>query len=228
MNIAVICAGGKGKRMLANKNKVFLNILDKPIIYHTVKCFEDHKEVDKIVIVTGEDDVLEMQQALVGMHKVASIVVGGKERQDSVYNGIKAAANISQEGIVLVHNGANPLVKYDTITNTIKEAKEHGASVAAVRVKDTIRQVSEDNFSIKTLDRKKLWAMQTPQVIKINLAMKAFNKAMKDNYYSTDDVALVEYIGGKVKIVECSYENIKITTPEDIEIAENILGMRKC
>ena len=156
--------------------------------------------------------------------KVISILEGGKERQDSVYNGIKEASkHCDNDDIVLIHNGANPLVSQETINKTIEAANEYGASVAAMKVKDTIKSSTKNDFVKKTLDRNKLWAMQTPQVIRFGLAKQAFDKAFADNYYSTDDVALVEYIGEKVKIVESNPENIKITTPNDIVLAENIL-----
>tara|TARA_Y100000310_G_scaffold123899_1_gene122660 strand:+ start:7609 stop:8298 length:690 start_codon:yes stop_codon:yes gene_type:complete len=224
MNIAIICAAGKGKRMNAAMNKVFLTIMDNPIIWHTLNVFEKNENIDKIIIVTSKEDVSQMMKFSVEFSKVNNVIEGGKERQDSVYNGIQEASKFcNDDDIVLIHNGANPLVSQETINKTIEAANEHGASVAAMKVKDTIKLSTKKDFVRKTLDRDKLWAMQTPQVIRFGLAKQAFDKAFADNFYSTDDVALVEYIGGKVKLVECNPENIKITTPDDIILAEKIL-----
>ena len=154
--------------------------------------------------------------------KIKNIVFGGEKRQDSVYNGIKAIENANNDDIILIHNAANPLVDEKTIKEVIKETKIHGAAVAAIKAKDTIKNVDENNFVIETLDRKKLWQMQTPQAMKYELAVKAFEQAYKDKFYATDDVALIERLGEKVKIVETNKENIKITTPEDLVTAEKI------
>lgn len=220
MNIAIICAAGKGKRIDAGINKVFIRINGRSIIWHTVKIFEDHNIIDKILIITSREDIPIMNEEVKCFKKVVSVIEGGKERQDSVYNGIKMMENTAKNNdLFIIHNGANPLVDPETITKTINVALEHGASVAAFPVKDTIKSVSEDGFVKSTLNRKELWAMQTPQVIRADIAFKAFKSAYNHGYYATDDVALVEKIGGKVKIVECSYRNIKITTKDDIEVA---------
>ncbi|MBU2099698.1 2-C-methyl-D-erythritol 4-phosphate cytidylyltransferase [Candidatus Micrarchaeota archaeon] len=230
MNYALICAGGKGKRMEHEKNKVFMKIKGKEIIARTLEVFEKTEEVQGIVISTSMEDFAEMEKIITreGCKKVEAIVEGGKERQDSVYNGLKKLKEIAgKEDIVLIHNAANPFVKKETISRCIKEAREFGASVAAQKVKDTIKKVNEDLLVKETLNRKELWQMQTPQAIIFHIALKAFEKAFEEKFYGTDDVQLVERIHGKVKIVECSYENIKITTQEDIELAEKIIEKRK-
>ncbi len=226
MNYAVICAGGKGIRMDAGKNKVFLKIKGKEIIAKTILVFEKAKEINGIIISIGKNDIKEIQEIIEKekFEKIKAVIEGGKERQDSVYNGIKKLQEFAEkDDVILIHNAANPFVKEETINNCIKAAKEFGASVAAQKVKDTIKKVDEDLLVKKTLNRKELWQMQTPQAIINHIALKAFEKAYSENFYGTDDVQLVERIHGKIKIVECSYKNIKITTKEDIELAERIL-----
>lgn len=226
MNYAVICAGGKGIRIGHEKNKVFLKIKGKEMITHTIKVFEKAKEIKGIIISIGKDDIKEMQEIIERekFEKIKAVIEGGKQRQDSVYNGIKKLQEFAEkDDVILIHNAANPFVEEQTINNCIKAAKEFGASVAAQKVKDTIKKVDEELLVKETLDRNELWQMQTPQAIINHIALKAFEKAYSENFYGTDDVQLVERIHGKVKIVECSYENIKITTKEDYELAERII-----
>jgi 2-C-methyl-D-erythritol 4-phosphate cytidylyltransferase len=230
MNYVLICAGGKGKRMNHEKNKVFMKIKDKEIIARTLEVFEKAEEINGIIISTSLEDFAEMEKIIAreGFKKIEAIVEGGKERQDSVYNGLKKLKEIAEkDDVILIHNAANPFVEEKTIKKCIKEAKEFGAAVAAQKVKDTIKKVNEELIVKETLDRNELWQMQTPQAILFHIALKAFEKAYSENFYGTDDVQLVERIHGKVKIVECSYENIKITTKEDIELAEKIIEKRK-
>ena len=223
MNHAIIVGAGKGERMQSKVNKILLSLEEKPIICHTIKKFEDSELIDNIILVINKDDEQEIKNLIKKYNlKIKNIVFGGEKRQDSVYNGIKAIENTNNDDIILIHNAANPFVDEKTIKEVIKETKIHGAAVAAIKAKDTIKKVDEDNFVIETLERKKLWQMQTPQAMKYDLAVKAFEQAYKDNFYATDDVALIERLGKKVKIVETNKENIKITTPEDLVIAEKI------
>ncbi|MFC1704772.1 2-C-methyl-D-erythritol 4-phosphate cytidylyltransferase [Nanoarchaeota archaeon] len=224
MNIAIITAAGKGTRMNSKVNKILLTLRNKSIIEETIEVFEACDEIDSIIIVGNSDDIESLKEINEKNQykKIKSIIEGGKERQDSVYNGIKAT-EANDEDILLIHNGANPFVDEKTILECIKQAKEHGAAVAALAAKDTIKEV-EDGFVAKTLDRKKLWQMQTPQAIQYGLAKQAFEKAYNDNFYGTDDVGLVEHMGKKVKIVECNEDNIKITTKTDLEQARLIIN----
>jgi len=223
MNTTIIVGAGKGERMQSKVNKILLSLEEKPIICHTIKKFEDSELIDNIILVINKDDEQEIKNLIKKYNlKIKNIVFGGEKRQDSVYNGIKAIENTNNDDIILIHNAANPFVDEKTIKEVIKETKIHGAAVAAIKAKDTIKKVDEDNFVIETLERKKLWQMQTPQAMKYDLAVKAFEQAYKDNFYATDDVALIERLGKKVKIVETNKENIKITTPEDLVIAEKI------
>ncbi len=224
MNTAIIVGAGKGKRMNEKINKIFLSLVGKPIVCSTIEKFENLDLIDNIILVVNKDDENEIKRIIEKNQykKIKKIVSGGEKRQDSVYNGIKAVENADDEDIILIHNAANPFVSEETIKETTEAAKEHGAAVAAIKAKDTIKEVDGDNFAVKTLDREKLWQMQTPQAIKYGLVKKAFEKAYEDNFYGTDDVALVERLGEKVKVVETNKENIKITTPEDLQIAEKI------
>lgn len=225
-NYAIIVAGGKGKRMQSSENKCFLELHEKPILQHTTDVFVKTNLFDKIIIILGNAQEIELAKSfLTNNSNFVFLETGGEARQDGVYTGIKylKKLNVKPYDMVVIHNGANPLVTIDEICKSIDAAKEYGASVCAQRVKDTIKEVGEDFFIDKTLDRKLLWAMQTPQVIQYGLALEAFEGAYKDNFYGTDDVQLVERIGHKVKIVECSYNNFKITTKEDLKIAMAIL-----
>lgn len=218
MNIAIILAAGKGKRMESKVNKILLTLTDKPVICHTIKVFDDCKEINEIILVANKDDVNKLKGLIkkYNLKKIKRIVEGGKQRQDSVYNGLKAV-KAKRDDIVLVHNGANPFVTEKTIIDSIKSAEQYGACAAAFPAEDTIKAVDNHCFVSKTLDRSRLWQMQTPQTMKYGLAIKAFEKACKDNYYGTDDVNLAERLGYRVKIIECPKDNIKITTKNELE-----------
>ncbi|MFH1895111.1 MAG: 2-C-methyl-D-erythritol 4-phosphate cytidylyltransferase [archaeon] len=226
MNFAVICAGGKGIRMGHEKNKVFLKLGEKEIIALTIKAFEETPEINGIIISAGKEDIKEIQEIVSreGFRKVKAVIEGGEKRQDSVWNGIKKLKGIAgKNNIIVIHNAANPFVEKQTIQKCIKEAEKFGSAVAAQKVKDTIKRVDEDLMVKETLNRKELWQMQTPQAIIHHIAVKAFEKAFSENFYGTDDVQLVERIHGKIKIVECPYTNIKITTKEDYETAKRMM-----
>lgn len=223
-----------GKRMEANKNKTLLTLKNKPVIFYALNVFEKTKNIDGIVLVVKEDEI-KLFQAIVkkyGFKKILGVIAGGKERQDSSFNGIKFVDEIidkknKKDLIVLFHNGANPFVTETEIKNSLSEAKKHGASVVAHKTKDTIREVDARGFSLQVLDRSKLWNMQTPQTIKFNLAKLAFEKANADNFIGTDDVSLVERLDKKVKVIEASKNNFKLTTPIDLELAKVILGKKQ-
>lgn len=227
MNHAIIVGAGKSVRMNQSLNKIFLNIINKPLIYYTLKQFEDCPLINKIILVTRKENIKHLHNLVkqFKLKKIEKIVSGGEKRQDSVYNGIKSL-NAKKDDIIIIHNAANPLVTQKTITDCIKAAIDFGASVTAFPAKDTIKKV-KNNFVVKTLNRQELFQIQTPQCIRYDLAIKAFEKAKKDNFYATDDVALVERLGHKVKLVPCSEENIKVTTQKDLETVKNILSTAK-
>ncbi|MBI2650227.1 2-C-methyl-D-erythritol 4-phosphate cytidylyltransferase [Candidatus Woesearchaeota archaeon] len=227
MNFAIIVAAGKSKRMGKNVDKVLLPILNKPMIYHTLKIFQDCDLIDEIIVVVQKDDIEKINKIRNqnNFNKIKKIIAGGKERQDSVYNGLISIENAGNENIVVVHNGSNPLVRDGEIVNCINAAKRYGAAAAGFPLKDTIKKTKED-FVEKTIDRGNIYQVQTPQAIKYGLFVDAFSNAKNKKLQFTDDVSLVEALDKKVKIVPCSYENIKITTDDDLKIAEAVLMRR--
>lgn len=221
---AVIPAAGAGLRIGGAVKKQFLLLRDKPIIVHTLQRFEQCPDVDEIAVAVPEQSIAEMESMLshFRLHKVSLVTVGGEKRQDSVYNVLKKC-NFKQSDIVLVHDGVRPFIEPKQITHLLKSCKEYGAAVLAVQPKDTIRRSRGGDFFDQTLDRNALWLVQTPQAFKAALLMKAFAKAKRDRFYGTDEAGLVERIGVRARIVEGSYDNIKITTQEDVELGRLIL-----
>ena len=222
--------------MNSSVKKQYMEISGHPVLYYTIKAFEE-SEIDNIVIVTGADEVEFVKNEIVdkyGFRKVVSICVGGRERFDSVYEGVRS---VSEEGsgiqrYVLIHDGVRMLVTAELINRCIKAVSEFNACVAAVPVKDTIKECEKNNDMLtakKTLDRSRLYQIQTPQCFELGLIKDAFEKMYRlpeeERPAITDDAMLVEtFTDHKVVIVEGSYKNIKITTPEDLELAEFWLG----
>ncbi len=230
MNIAIILASGMGKRMGADKNKVFLELGGKPLIFYTIDNFEKSDDIDEIVIVAKGEEIGDMEEIVdeFGFEKVSHIIEGGSERQYSGHNGVNCVCDNyeNEDVVVLFHNGANPFVSDEEIKNVADNARKCGAAVVAHPTKDTIRKVNNDNVSQGVVDRSELWNMQTPQAIKLKLAKEAFDRAKDNEFLGTDDVSLVEELGGDVVIVEASDNNFKITTPIDLALAEVILGIK--
>jgi len=214
--------------MNKNLNKVFLPLLNKPMIYYTLEVFQNCNEIDEIIIVTQKSDFNKINKIKnqYNLTKIKKIVEGGKERQDSVYNGLISIKHAKNDDIIMVHNGSNPFVSENEIIDCIDVAKQYGAAALGFPLKDTIKKVKND-FVENTVDRSNVYQIQTPQAVKYYLFVKSFNNAKKKNLKVTDDVSLVEALGRKVRIVPCSYENIKITTPDDFSIAEGILMRRE-
>lgn len=221
-------ASGIGKRMGAGKNKVLLELGGKLLVFYALKAFEKCQEIDGILIVIKREEI-ELAKKIVKKYKikkVIGVIAGGKERQFSGLNAVLYLDSILKDksgAVVLFHNGANPFVASEEISESIKNAKKYGACAVAHPTKDTIKEVDKNGLVIRTLERSKLWNMQTPQVIKFQLAYRAFTKADKDNFIGTDDVSLVERMGKKVKIIKASENNFKITTPTDLELAKIII-----
>ncbi len=221
---AIIVAAGSGERMGLEISKPFLQLGKKPILVHTLEKFHRSPEVDEIIIVVKAAE-LEMTRKIVSefsLAKVVGITEGGQRRQDSVYEGLQKLVG-RRVDYVLVHDGVRPLVPVEKIHELIVACKEYKAAILAVPPKDTTKQSNTLPFVQGTLDRTRLWAVQTPQAFAIDLLTKAYERAFKENFNATDDASLVERLGVKVRIIEGSYENIKITTPEDLELAELIL-----
>ena len=223
MNSVVIVSAGRGSRMKADINKQFLKLQNKEVIAHTIDKFYNNENIGEIIVVVREDEAEFFKINIIEKYgyKNIKIAFGGSERQDSVYNGLKMVDENCK--IVLIHDGARPFVNNETIDSAIESAKENKCVIVGVPVKDTIKVIDENNNVCDTPDRSTLWSIQTPQVFEYSLIMKAHEKAREDNYYGTDDSMLMEYFGQKVKVVEGSYNNIKITTPEDLKIGEEIL-----
>lgn len=227
---AIVLAGGRGKRMNSSVPKQFLMIKDKPVLYYSLKAFED-SFIDSVILVASEDDMEYCQKEIIdkfGFNKVVKIVPGGRERYHSVLNGIKAA---SECDYIFIHDGARPFVTQDMLARLLECVKESKACVAGMPVKDTIKIANEDGYIDTTPKRELVWMIQTPQVFDFALIKKAYLNLEKDEYSLlekgisiTDDAMVVEMLlGKKVKLVEGSYQNIKITTPEDLAIAEGFL-----
>ncbi|MFS0906750.1 2-C-methyl-D-erythritol 4-phosphate cytidylyltransferase [Priestia aryabhattai] len=217
----IVLAAGQGKRMKAGRNKQFLTIQNVPLIIHTLQKFEQDPWCSGIVLVVNEKEVEIFKELLTEypIQKVQSLTVGGDERQHSVYNGLKS---LKQAQMVLIHDGARPFVQQNTIHELVEKAASDKAAVLAVPVKDTIKRV-EQGTVIETVERSSLWAIQTPQAFLFDVVMDAHEKAKTNEYLGTDDASLVEKAGRKVSIVEGNYDNIKLTTPEDLLYAEAIL-----
>ena len=222
--IALILAAGKGSRMGQNKNKQFINICHKPLIAHTISAFNSSESIDKIVIVSGKDEE-ELIKSIVkeyGFNKVVSIVPGGLKRQESVLKGLLEIKENYSCSVVLIHDGARPFISEKIIDEGICLALKYGASACGVKPKDTIKTIDKDNMSKSTLNREELFSVQTPQCFKFNLILKCHEKVKDDNNIYTDDTAVLEKCGYKVRLYEGSYSNIKLTTPIDLVVAEEI------
>lgn len=224
--IALIPAAGAGKRMGGDRNKQYIEIGGRPILVHTLEVFDRCSAVSEICLIVPDEDCEYACEIVDGLRsmKPVKVVSGGKERQDSVRNGLNSIYHCD---IVMVHDGVRPLVTEDILDRAVEETVKWGATVVAVPAKDTIKSVDEDRNVIETLERKKLWQIQTPQTFRFDLLKEAFEKAYRDGFYGTDDASLVERMGHKVHIVEGSYRNIKITTPEDMIIAKAMLTAGK-
>ncbi|WP_339288296.1 2-C-methyl-D-erythritol 4-phosphate cytidylyltransferase [Paenibacillus sp. FSL E2-0201] len=214
----VIVAAGRGTRMGTVESKQYLLLQGKPIIVHTLEVFQQHELISEIVLVTGKEDIERCREwiQLYKLDKVKAIVPGGSERQHSVHKGLLKLTT----QWVMVHDGVRPFVQPIEIEACYKRAKQIGASVLAVPVKDTIKQVDNEGKVLSTPDRRSLWAIQTPQTFRLSELLDAYEVAERDGFLGTDDSSLAERAGIPVSVVEGSYRNIKITTPDDLDFAE--------
>lgn len=226
MNGVVIVAAGTGSRMNMGINKQFIKLEGKEIIAYTIEKFYNNSNIEDIVVVVKEDESEFFKKEILDKYNFKNIKIayGGKERQDSVYNGLKSLDKKCD--VVLIHDGARPFVSDKIIYNCIEEVKEHKAIVVGVPVKDTIKIIDNDKNIVDTPNRSVLWAVQTPQTFDYNILIDAYKDAFKSGFYGTDDAMLVERIGYKVKMVEGSYNNIKITTQEDLSVGSQILKIQ--
>jgi len=226
MVTAIIVAAGKSERMGAGTDKAFLNLGPRPVLAWSLLAFERSVEIDQIVLVVRKDQLVAAKAVtrMFGISKMHAIVAGGKERQDSVMAGLKAAD--SDTRFVVVHDGARPCVSGETIAEVVKLAKRGGAAVTGRRIWDTVKFVEKGTTVTRTEDRTKLWAVQTPQAFAVGLLQKAYANVTAKKLAVTDDAAAVEALGDPeqtVKIYETNAPNLKITTVEDLQFAGKFL-----
>ena len=221
---AIVLAGGQGTRMGTAVQKQYIELCGKPVLYYALHTFQNSGVIDEIILVVGEGQEEYCRQNIVkkyGFTKVSKVVVGGTERYYSVWNGLQEVS----EGYVFIHDGARPFVSGEMIARAYEEVQKYGACVVGMPVKDTIKIADEDGFSRETPNRKDVWMIQTPQVFETGLVKEAYEALLHEKEISaTDDATAVEQmLGRRVKLVVGSYENIKITTPEDLKIAQALL-----
>lgn len=227
MNYGVIVAAGKSERMGPNVDKAFLSLGTKPVLAYSLEAFEKCPDIDGVVLVVRKDriDAARAMALMFGCAKVKRVVAGGAKRQTSVSNGLDVLNEDVK--IVAVHDGARPCVTPEIISETIKVAKRSGSGVAAVRITDTVKYVERGLTVSETLDRRKLWAVQTPQTFKRDLLVSALDTVRKKNKTVTDEASAVEYMGESVRLVPAAVSNIKLTTADDLTMATAILSLNE-
>lgn len=222
---AIIAAAGSGARMRgACADKQFLMLGDIPVLGRTLSAFEEAQTIDEIIVVTREESILPVSRLVrsMGFAKISGIVRGADTRQQSIAEGLRHLCDECE--YIAIHDGARPLVDREDIERVCRAAYEDGAAAVGVRVKDTLKLVDKAGYIQRTADRSQVWAVQTPQVFALSLYRAALAEAMRAGADYTDDCQLVERRGGRVRMVEGSYRNIKITTPEDVAYARYLLS----
>lgn len=229
-NLIIITAGGNGERMKVEINKIFLPLLGKPIIFHTLNIFERLNLIDEILITAREQDFQGIKKVIKesGFTKVKKLIPANGSRQESTWRALKWLADkkVSPTTLVGTHNAVNPLVTPEEIKAVFGAAQKWGAALLAMAARDTVKIVGTDSFVQKTPVRSFVWYAQTPQVASFKILWQAFARAAQDNDWGTDDTMLIERLGKKVKVVSCSWQNFKITYPADLVAAEEILRRR--
>lgn len=226
---AIVLAAGKGRRMGTDVEKQYLEVAGKPVLYYSLKVFQDSSVIDDILLIVGKEQEEYCRSQIVrkyGITKVRQILPGGAERYHSVWNGLQ---EIDENGFVFIHDGARPFVDEEMIARAYDTVTEHNACVVGMPIKDTIKMADDNEFVTGTPDRRCVWQIQTPQVFAAHLVKGAYSMLMRESYISvTDDAMVVEQmLGYPIKLVRGSYENIKITTPEDLEIAKIFVERKK-
>lgn len=224
MVTAIVLAAGRSSRMGGGTNKQFLELLGKPILWYSLTAFEQCHAVDAIVVVRRPEYAEQAAEVARGFKKVIALTDGGVERQNSVWNGLEKCPSDTE--IVAVHDGARPLVTPQLIEATIQSARAHGTGIAATKVVDTIKEADEQGTILRTVDRTKLWAVQTPQTGRYELLRRAYAGVLEQGIVVTDEAAAVEQLGEPVKLVDTPFLNLKITTPSDLATAEALLRLR--
>ncbi len=223
---AIIPAAGQGSRMQSNVNKQYLSLNGKPILAHTLAVFENSELINGVILVVRKEEIDFCREEVVDRYsfgKVQALVPGGKERVDSVARGLEKCS--PDTDVVVVHDGARPLLTCCLLHQVLEKALQAGAAIAAVPVKDCIKEVEREKVVV-TLERQRLWAVQTPQAFKYQLLKEAFNTPFPPLVY--DEAMLVELSGHKVTVVRGDYSNLKVTTPEDLKIASVLMGVETC
>ena len=227
MVAAIFPAAGASKRMGGGFNKNLLELAGEPILIRTLKTFSQIERVKFLIVVVAAHEVETVEKLLIATKNLKPwrVTIGGSERQYSIANGLKLLPEDAE--IILVHDAARPLISARTINEVIDAAEKFGGAIAAVPAKDTIKIIDTEGFVKSTPPRKNLVAVQTPQGFRREILLQAYSKAAEENFLGTDDASLVERLGANIKIVASDYENIKITTPEDISVAETFLRRKK-
>ena len=227
--IAVVLAAGQGKRMGGTIQKQYMDLCGKPVLYYTLKAFEESEVIAQVILVSGKEEKDQVRESIVdfyGFQKVTQITEGGKERYDSVYAGLLACEDTDY---VLIHDGARPFITEEILRRGMEGVKETGACVIGMPSKDTVKLSDAAGFVSETPDRKTVWTIQTPQIFSYNLIKSVHDSIRrKDMSQITDDAMVVEQESGtRIRLVEGSYMNLKITTPEDLNVAEIFLQIYK-
>jgi 2-C-methyl-D-erythritol 4-phosphate cytidylyltransferase len=227
MNYGIVVAGGRSERMGAKVDKAFVSLGPRPVLAYSLMAFEECLDIDGVILVTRKERVKAGRSVaeMFGCSKVKDVVAGGPMRQVSVQNGIDALPEDVK--IVAVHDGARPCVTPALISETIKSAKRYGSGVAAVRIADTVKHVERGLTVTRTVDRSKLWAVQTPQTFKLSLLKRAFEIVNEKNATITDEASAVELTSQKVRLVQATVSNVKITTPDDLAMATTLLNLHR-
>lgn len=220
---AIIAAGGKGTRMGAGINKVYLPLCGKEILARTLSVFEACSCIDEVIVVTGESELERLQELSkkYKFQKISAVVIGGATRAESVFHGLCRASG----DFILIHDAARALITEDEILRVLTDCKQYGAAALGVKCKDTLKRANQNGFIAETLDRENTYQIQTPQAFSRDIIRRAYDAAQ--DFSATDDCTLVEKLGISIKITEGSYENIKLTTPSDLAVGEEILKRRK-
>ncbi len=226
--IAIIPAAGMGIRMGFNIPKQFLLLNDIPILALTLMVFQESEHIDHIIVVVPKDEIKRCEEDIIKRYEITKaykVVAGGDRRQDSVRLGLYAAKQIADDNdIILIHDGVRPFIRKELIADIVEEAKKHPAVIVGIPAKDTVKEVDKDGYVINTLVRDRIWLIQTPQVFRFKEIFYAHEKAYSEGWQGiTDDAMLLERLGVSVKVIKGSEDNIKITTPSDLRVAEYLL-----
>lgn len=227
--VAIIPAGGVGRRMGTGIPKQYISLAGIPILARTLQVFQQSPVIDEVFIAVPDSDISEVRLTIVeryGLTKVRLILPGGSERQDSVYNALQHASD--EYGIIVIHDGVRPFVSVDLIGRAVAAAGEFGAITVGIPVKDTVKEVSAEGGVNKTVTREGLWLTQTPQAFLRPIIIAAYRKAAADGFYGTDDASLVERMDIPVRMIPGESDNIKVTTPDDVLLGDLLIRRSSC